>query len=69
MGTEKLKFRLELYATMWDKPPHEEILINDENHFKGEITGTEKKPDVIEFDVTLDEGKEYNIVIILLYQN
>jgi len=63
MGTEKLKFRLELYATMWDKPPHAEILINDENHFKGEITGTEKKPDVIEFDVTLDEGKEYNIVI------
>ena len=63
MGTEKLKFKLELYATMWDKPPHAEILINDMSHFKGEITGTEDKPDVVEFEQDLDEGKEYNIII------
>ena len=31
MGTEKLKFKIELFATMWDKPPHAEILINDKN--------------------------------------
>ena len=44
MATEKLKFKLELYATMWDKPPHAEILINDTSVFKKDITGTEDKP-------------------------
>ena len=63
MATEKLKFKLELYATMWDKPPHAEILIGDKSHFTGDITGTEDKPDVVEFEQTLDEGKEYNIII------
>ena len=29
MATEKLKFKIEFYATMWDKPPHAEVLIND----------------------------------------
>jgi len=64
MGTEKLKFKLELYATMWDKPPHAEVLINDMSNFSGEITGTEEKPDVIEFEQELEEGKEYNLVIL-----
>jgi len=64
MATEKLTFKLELYATMWDKPPHAEILINDMIHFRGEITGTEEKPDVIEFEHDLEENKEYNLVIL-----
>ena len=63
MATEKLKFKLELYATMWDKPPHAEILINDKSHFAGEITGDENKPDVIEFEHELEENKEYNLII------
>ena len=63
MGTEKLKFKLELYATMWDKPPHAEILINGQSHFKSDITGTEDKPEVIEFELELEEGKEYNLII------
>jgi hypothetical protein len=63
MATEKLKFKLELYATMWDKPPHAEILINDMSHFKGDITGTEDKPTLVEFEHELEEGKEYNIII------
>ena len=63
MGTEKLKFKLELYATMWDQPPHAEILIGDKSHFTGDITGTEDKPDVVEFEHELDEGKEYTIII------
>ena len=33
MGTEKLKFKLELYATMWKKPPHVQILLNDKCYF------------------------------------
>ena len=38
MGTEKLKFKLELDSTHWDKPPIAEILIGDKSHFKQEIT-------------------------------
>ena len=63
MATEKLKFKLELYATMWDKPPHAEILINDMSHFKGDITGTEDKPDVVEFEHELTEGEKYELII------
>jgi chaperonin GroEL (HSP60 family) len=63
MATEKLRFKLELYATMWDKPPHAEILINDHVHFESDITGTEDKPDLIEFEHELEEGKEYSLVI------
>ena len=63
MATEKLKFKLELYATMWDRPPHAEILINDKSHFKGDITGTEDKPDVIEFEHEFTEGEKYELII------
>jgi hypothetical protein len=63
MGTEKLKFKLELFATMWDKPPVAEILINDESQFKGDITTAENNPTIIEFELDLDEEKEYNLII------
>jgi hypothetical protein len=69
MATEKLKFKLELYATMWDKPPHAEILIDDHNYFKGDITGTEDKPDIVEFEHMLEEGTEYELVIKRLGKN
>ena len=58
MATEKLAFKLELYATMWDKPPHAEICIGDSSYFKGDITGTESKPNVIEFEHDFTEGEE-----------
>jgi len=63
MGTEKLKFKLELYATMWDKPPHAEIIFGGKTHFSGDITGSEEKPDVVEFQHELNEGEEYELVI------
>ena len=63
MGTETLKFKLELFATMWDKPPHAEILVNDKSFFKGDITGTEEKPTLIDFEHMLEEEKTYNLVI------
>ena len=63
MATEKLKFKLELYATMWDKPPHAEILINDKIHFTGAITGSEDKPDVIEFEHELAENSSHSLII------
>jgi hypothetical protein len=64
MGTEKLKFKLELYATMWDKPPHAEIMINDKCFFSGDITGTDLKPDTIVFETELGQDKDYNFTII-----
>ena len=63
MGTEKLKFKLELYATMWDRPPHAEILIRDKSHFRGDITGTEDKPDVVEFEHEFTEGEKSELII------
>jgi len=63
MATEKLKFKLELYATMWDRPPHAEILIGDKSHFTGDITGTEDKPNVVEFEYEFEEGNDYSLVI------
>jgi hypothetical protein len=63
MATEKLKFKLELYATMWDRPPHADILVGDVSHFKGEITGTENNPDIIEFESELEENKDYSLLI------
>jgi hypothetical protein len=63
-NTEKLKFKLELWSTHWDKIPVAEILINDTSHYRAEITGTEDKPSVIEFEQTLEEGKEYTLKIV-----
>ena len=63
MATEKLKFKLELYSTMWDKPPHAEILIGHDVQFKGGITGTESKPDIILFEYELEAEQEYNLII------
>jgi len=63
VGTEKLKFKLELYATMWDRPPHADILIDNKSHFKGDITGTEDRPDVIEFEAEFEGDKGYNLII------
>jgi hypothetical protein len=63
MATEKLKFKLELYATMWDKPPIAEILINNKSCFKQEISATEDKPHLIEFEHELEEGKSYSLII------
>ena len=63
MATEKLKFKLELFATMWDKPPHAEIMIGDKSYFAGDITGTKDEPDVIEFEQELEEGNVYELII------
>jgi hypothetical protein len=63
MQTERLKFKLELYATYWDKPPVAEILINSESQYRSEITGTEKEPTVIEFEKELTEGEKYSLTI------
>ena len=63
MAIEKLKFKLELYATMWDKPPIANIKINEKSYFNKEITSTEDKPTIIEFEHELEEGKAYNFII------
>ena len=63
MATEKLKFKLELYATMWNKPPVADINIDNKSYFKKEITGTKDKPTIIEFEHELEESKSYNLII------
>jgi len=63
MATEKLKFKLELYATMWDQPPVAEVKLNSKSYFNAEITSTEQNPTVIEFEEELTEGSEYNLII------
>jgi hypothetical protein len=63
MPTERLKFKLELYATYWDKPPIAELSINGESQYRSEIIGTEKEPTIIEFEKELTEGEKYTLNI------
>ena len=63
MATEKLKFKIELYATTWDKPPHAEIVVGGKSYFKGDITSTEDNPTLIEFEADLEEDKKYDLII------
>jgi len=63
MATEKLKFKLELFATMWNKPPHVEIMINEKTYFHGDVTTDEDQPLLIEFEHECEEGKSYELVI------
>ena len=63
MATEKIKFRLELFSTMWDKAPMVGVYIDDKKLFSNEIKGTEEKPDVIEFEHDLVEDSKHELVI------
>ena len=63
MATEKLKFKIELFATHWNKIPTVEILINNDSKFSAEISETEDKPKLIEFEHEFEEEKSYNLVL------
>jgi len=63
MATEKLKFKLELWAEYWNQVPIVEILINNHSHYLKPINGLEKEPTVIEFEHELTEGEKYQLVI------
>ena len=63
MATEKLKYKLELFATMWDQPPHAEILVNDQSCWKGAVEGTEDKPTLIQFECTHSEDADVKFEI------
>ena len=63
MATEKLKFKLELYATMWDKAPHAEILVDGKSYYNSEITSTQDNPTLIEFEAELEEDKKVDLII------
>ena len=49
MASEKLKFKIKLYSTYWDKAPGAEIFVNNKSFYKDTITGTEKNPTLITF--------------------
>jgi hypothetical protein len=63
MANEKLKFKLELWATYWDRPPQANILINNHSCYNQEITGSEKEPTIIEFEHNFTEGEKYSLII------
>ena len=64
METEKLKVKLELYSTFWDKKPKIEVCIDNESKYKNEVTGTEHKPDIIEFTHKFTHDKKYKLRLI-----
>ena len=47
MATEKLKFKIELFATYWNLKPICDISVNDKTFWTGSIMGSEAKPDVL----------------------
>ena len=63
MATEKLNFKLELFATYHDVPPYAEVLINDTSYFKDFIKGTKEKPTIIQFQHDATEGLRYALKI------
>jgi len=60
---EKLKFKLELYATMWNKPPIVDISIDDKSYFNSKIESTKDSPTTIEFTVDLELEKSHKLII------
>ena len=65
MATEKLKFKIQLFATSWDKNPTAEIQLSGKTYFpQTEITGTKENPTLIEFEAELEEDKEYTFSIL-----
>ena len=63
MATEKLKFKIELYSTFWNKPPIAEILVNNKSYFNNKIDSTKEKPTVINFEHECEESKEHQLII------
>ena len=63
MATEKLKFKLELYSTYWNKKPIVDVKVNDKSYFKNEIAGTKENPTLIEFEQECEEGKDYQLIL------
>lgn len=63
MATENIKFKIELFATYWDKKPICEIFINNESHYVGEISGSENNPTIIEFTHNCEHDKDYKFTI------
>jgi len=65
MATEKLKFKIELYATMWNKAPRVEVKLNDTSYFKDNVSATEEKTQIIEFEHECENGHPYDLNITL----
>ena len=63
MATEKLKFKLQLYATMWDRAPEVEVIVDGKTHYNDKITETEDQPKIIEFEHEFNEGDNYDLVL------
>jgi len=60
---EKFNFRLELFSTMWDKPPHAKINLNGVTFFDQDVNATQDQPEVIKFQYTFNHGDHYDLCI------
>ena len=63
MATEKLKFKIELYATYWDLPPIANVMVNGKSFYNGPIIENKDKPKVLQFHHELGENNLYDLCI------
>ena len=63
MGTEVLRFKIELYATMWDQAPHVDIIIDGQSKIKERVHQSISAPHIFEFTHELEEGKEHQLIL------
>ena len=63
MATEKLKFKIELYAKYWDRKPNCTISINEDLKWSGDIDQSQDKPAVIEFEHECQESEKYQLIL------
>ena len=63
MATETIKFKLELYATYWDRKPNCTISINEDLKWSGDIDQSQDNPAVIEFEHECQEGEKYQLIL------
>ena len=76
MATEKLKFKIELYATYWDLPPIANVMVNGKSFYNGPIIENKDYPKVLQFyhevhygdgDIDKEHG-ENNLYDLCIYR-
>ena len=63
MATEKLKFKIELYAEMWNQAPIVEIIINHTGIIQERIHRDKNAPHIIEFEHELQEDTTNKLIL------
>jgi len=58
---EKIKFKIEVYSTYWNKPPVLKLQLNDKTFYNDTVKSGIKDPTMIQFEASLKEGEKYNL--------